>query len=104
MMMTCVQGGILLSDDDRKKRDRRNRLAVLNVSSALLAALKSMPPLPEGGTGEGQHGSGSPVRHNIDLPWVTLARCSFGLSRCCCCCCCCAAVLGAIRWLFRCQC
>eukprot|EP00752_Nemacystus_decipiens_P013802 g12254.t1 len=69
-----MSGGILLSDEDRKKRDRRNRLAVLNVCSALLAALKSMPPLPEGGTGEGQQGSGSPVRHNIDLPWVTLAR------------------------------
>ncbi|CAM9113863.1 unnamed protein product, partial [Hapterophycus canaliculatus] len=64
----AVQG--LLSDDERKKRDRRHRLAVLNVCSALLAALKSMPPLQEGGDG----GSGSPVRHNIDLPWVTLAR------------------------------
>ncbi|CAM9976182.1 unnamed protein product [Scytosiphon promiscuus] len=60
----------LLSDEERKKRDRRHRLAVLNVCSALLAALKSMPPLQEGGDG----GSGSPVRHNIDLPWVTLAR------------------------------
>ncbi len=72
LLSSASKGGILLSEEDRKKRDRRHRLAVLNVCSTLLAALKSMPPLPEGGRTEG--GNGSPIRHNIDLPWVTLAR------------------------------
>lgn len=68
--MACRPFKGLLSDDDRKKRDRRHRLSVLNVCSTLLASLKSMPPLGEGGEG----GSASPPRHNIDLPWVSIVR------------------------------
>lgn len=70
LLFVLIMAQGLLSEDDRKKRDRRNRLAVLNVCSALIAALKSMPPLLAGGEG----GSSSTSRHNIDLPWVTLTR------------------------------
>lgn len=70
LLLTLMLKG-MASDEDRKKREKRHRLAVLNVCSALLAALKSMPPLREGGGG----GSTSPPRHNIDLPWVTVTRC-----------------------------
>ena len=59
-----------MSEDDRKKRDKRHRLSVLNVCTAMLAAFKSMSPLHQGE----ERGSASPPRHNIDLPWVTLAR------------------------------
>lgn len=68
--MACRPLKGLLSDDDRKKRDRRHRLSVLNICSTLLASLKSMPPLGEGGEG----GNSSPPRHNIDLPWVSMVR------------------------------
>lgn len=60
-----------MSEEDRKKRDKRHRISILNVCTVLLAALKSMPPLEEGG----DRGSATPSRHNIDLPWVSTARC-----------------------------
>ncbi|CAM9452811.1 unnamed protein product, partial [Sphacelaria rigidula] len=61
---------VLLSEEDRKKRERRHRIALLNVCATVLAALKSMPPLPDAGGG----GETSTPRHNIDLPWVTATR------------------------------
>ncbi|CAM9541898.1 unnamed protein product, partial [Phaeothamnion confervicola] len=50
-----------LTDQERRKRDRRQHLSVGNVTTALLAALQSLPTYEDS-------------RYNVDLPWVGRCR------------------------------
>ena len=51
----------LLTDDERKKREKSQHLALVNVMTAMLALLQSLPAYTS-------------TRYNIDMPWVAKAR------------------------------
>ena len=49
---------VLVSDDDKKRREKRQRIVHTNVATALLAILKSIRPYAES-------------EYNVDVPWVS---------------------------------
>lgn len=49
---------VLISDDDKKRREKRQRIVHTNVATALLAILKSIRPYAES-------------EYNVDVPWVS---------------------------------
>lgn len=52
---------MLASDDEKRRRDKRQRTCHTNVATALLAILKSIRPYAES-------------QYNVDVPWVSSAK------------------------------
>lgn len=48
---------MLASDEEKRRRDRKQRTVHTNVATALLAILKSIRPYAES-------------QYNVDVPWV----------------------------------
>jgi hypothetical protein len=56
-MMASSFSSVLASDDERRRRERKARVAQHNVATTLLAILKSVAPYAESA-------------YNVDVPWV----------------------------------